>query len=71
MSKYNLEDRHIITMEEQQEIALYTEDLHVWYGQNEAIKGVDLQFEKNKITALIAFFRLWEINVSTIFKSNE
>ncbi|WP_048604916.1 phosphate ABC transporter ATP-binding protein PstB [Enterococcus massiliensis] len=53
MSKYNLEDRHIITMEEQQEIALYTEDLHVWYGQNEAIKGVDLQFEKNKITALI------------------
>src|SRR5699024_1489279 len=27
--------------------------LHVWYGTNEAIKGVDLAFEKNKITALI------------------
>ena len=25
----------------------------MWYGQNEAIKGVDMQFEKNKITALI------------------
>ncbi|MEB7495970.1 ATP-binding cassette domain-containing protein, partial [Enterococcus hirae] len=34
-------------------MALYTDDLHVWYGDNEAIKGVDLEFEKNKITALI------------------
>lgn len=53
MSAYNLEDRHIITLNENQEKALYTDDLHVWYGQNEAIKGVDLEFEKNKITALI------------------
>ena len=53
MSAYNLEDRHIITLNKNQEKALYTDDLHVWYGQNEAIKGVDLEFEKNKITALI------------------
>ena len=30
-----------------------TKDLHVYYGQKEAIKGIDMQFEKNKITALI------------------
>lgn len=53
MKTYNLDDRHVIRLDEQKEIALHTEDLHVWYGQNEAIKGVDLQFEKNKITALI------------------
>lgn len=53
MSKYSLDDRHIITMDKQQEVDLYTKDLHVWYGQNEAIKGVDLEFEKNRITALI------------------
>ncbi|MFR2307614.1 MAG: ATP-binding cassette domain-containing protein [Streptococcus salivarius] len=27
--------------------------MHVYYGQKEAIKGIDMQFEKNKITALI------------------
>ncbi len=40
-------------MPKDKEVALYTNDLHVWYGDNEAIKGVDLEFEKNKITALI------------------
>ncbi|MBZ1353598.1 phosphate ABC transporter ATP-binding protein PstB [Streptococcus sp. LPB0406] len=34
-------------------MALSTKDLHVYYGKNESIKGVDMQFEKNKITALI------------------
>ena len=53
MKQYNLNDRHVITFDGQKDLALYTEDLHVWYGQNEAIKGVDMQFEKNKITALI------------------
>ncbi|MFV0558416.1 MAG: phosphate ABC transporter ATP-binding protein PstB [Enterococcus sp.] len=53
MSDYNLNDRNIITMKDDQEVALYTKDLHVFYGENEAIKGVDLQFEKNKITSLI------------------
>ena len=53
MKEYNLNDRHVITLDGQKDLALYTEDLHVWYGQNEAIKGVDMQFEKNKITALI------------------
>lgn len=53
MKEYNLEDRHIIQLADDRPIALHTEDLHVWYGDNEAIKGVDLAFEKNKITALI------------------
>lgn len=30
-----------------------TEDLHVYYGDFEAIKGVSLEFPKNQITALI------------------
>ena len=51
MKEYNWEERNIISMPG--EIALHTEDLHVYYGSNEAIKGVDLEFEKNKITALI------------------
>ena len=30
-----------------------TKDLHAYYGKKESIKGIDMQFEKNKITALI------------------
>lgn len=52
MTEYNWNERHIITFPEK-EIALATEDLHVYYGGKEAIKGIDMQFEKNKITALI------------------
>ena len=52
MTKYNWDERHIITFPEK-ELALETRDLHVYYGQKEAIKGIDMQFEKNKITALI------------------
>lgn len=44
MKEYNWEERNIIRMPG--EIALHTEDLHVYYGDNEAIKGVDLEFEK-------------------------
>lgn len=33
--------------------AMATEDLHVYYGDNHAIKGVDLTFPENKVTALI------------------
>ena len=51
MKEYNLSETNIISLNEP--VALHTEDLHVWYGENEAIKGVDLEFEKNKITALI------------------
>lgn len=32
---------------------LETHDLHVYYGQNEALKGIDLTFEEGGITALI------------------
>ncbi|MBO0476351.1 phosphate ABC transporter ATP-binding protein [Vagococcus sp. DIV0080] len=54
MKKYNLDETHIIQLNENEnKIALTTDDLHVWYGQNEAIKGVSLQFEENKITSLI------------------
>ena len=53
MKKYNWNETNVITMPKEKEVALYTDDLHVWYGDNEAIKGVDLEFEKNKITALI------------------
>ena len=54
MKEYNLDDTHIVQLNEtEQNIALATDDLHVWYGPNEAIKGVSLQFEKNKITSLI------------------
>ncbi|WP_425613282.1 phosphate ABC transporter ATP-binding protein PstB [Xylocopilactobacillus apicola] len=35
------------------EIALSTDDLHVWYGEHEAIHGVSLAFERFKISALI------------------
>jgi phosphate transport system ATP-binding protein len=52
MKEYNLDERNIITMEGK-EVIVHTNDLHVFYGNNEAIKGVDLEFEKNKITALI------------------
>ena len=52
MTKYNWDERHIITFPEKK-LALETKDLHVYYGQKEAIKGIDMQFEKNKITALI------------------
>lgn len=46
MKEYNLNDTNIIKLPEP--IALHTDDLHVWYGENEAIKGVDLEFEKIK-----------------------
>ena len=52
MTKYNWDERHIITFPEKK-LALETKDLHVYYGQKEAIKGIDMQFEKNKITAFI------------------
>lgn len=52
MPEYNWDERHIITFPEDN-LILSTHDLHVYYGQNEAIKGIDMPFEKNKITALI------------------
>lgn len=52
MTDYNWNERHIITFPEEETI-LSTKDLHVYYAGKEAIKGIDMQFEKNKITALI------------------
>lgn len=52
MAEYNWNERHIMTLPEEN-IVLATKDLHVYYGAKEAIKGIDMQFEKNKITALI------------------
>lgn len=48
----NLET-NIIKINDNKSVDLSTEDLHVWYGENEAIKGVSLEFEENKITSLI------------------
>lgn len=54
MEKYDFSDRYIKDLrKEQLPVSLYTEDIHVWYGENEAIKGVDMAFAENKITALI------------------
>ncbi|EST90575.1 phosphate ABC transporter ATP-binding protein PstB [Vagococcus lutrae] len=52
MENYDLTSRHVVSLQDK-EIAISTDDIHVWYGQNEAIKGVSLEFEKNKITSLI------------------
>ncbi|HEY0222309.1 MAG TPA: phosphate ABC transporter ATP-binding protein PstB [Lactovum miscens] len=51
MADYNWNERHLINFENNN--ALYTNDLHVFYGTKEAINGIDMQFQKNKITALI------------------
>jgi len=54
MAEYDWSKRSIRNLaDEGKEIALYTEDLNVYYGQNHSIKHVDLSFEKNAITALI------------------
>lgn len=47
-------DRHIYQMDAaKHEIALYTKDLQVSYGNNVALKNADLSFERFKITSLI------------------
>jgi phosphate transport system ATP-binding protein len=51
---YDWSLRNISDLEKDgKEIALKTEDLHVFYGAKESIKGVDMAFEKNRITSLI------------------
>lgn len=47
------QETHIFQMQPEAELALETKDLHVFYRAFEAIKGVSLEFEKNKITSLI------------------
>ena len=53
MKEYNMNETNIIKWALKKRSALYTDDLHVWYGDNEAIKGVNPEFERIKITALI------------------
>lgn len=45
--------RNIYQFGEASEIALATKNLHVFYGNNEALSEGDLQFERYKITSLI------------------
>ena len=45
MADYNWNERHIITFPEEK-IALSTKDVHVYYGEAEAIKGIDLDIYK-------------------------
>lgn len=48
MSKYNWDERRIITFPEEK-VALSTKDLHVYYGKNESIKGVICNSKKIKL----------------------
>ncbi len=52
MTEYDWNEKHVITFPEEK-VALSTKDLYVYYGGKESIKGINMQFEKNKITALI------------------
>lgn len=45
--------RNIYKFNDDAEIALSTHDLHVFYGENEAVQEGDLEFERYKITSLI------------------
>ena len=62
MSKYNWDEKHIITFPEEK-VALSTKDLHVYYGKNESIKGVDMQFEKKQNHGLDRSVWIREINL--------
>lgn len=54
MTDYDFNQRNIQDLASQgKEIALHTEKLNVFYGANQSIKDVSMDFEKNKITALI------------------
>ncbi|WP_125981094.1 phosphate ABC transporter ATP-binding protein PstB [Loigolactobacillus iwatensis] len=54
MQKYDVTKTAIKTFSQpEHEIALQTNDLHVYYGDHEQIKGVALQFERYKISAII------------------
>ena len=40
MNDYNWEERNIITFDRPEDVALYTNDLHVWYMErDDLIKG--------------------------------
>lgn len=54
MQNYSLDDRYIKDLDpKQHEFAITTNDVKVFYGDNEAVHGVSLPFERYKITALI------------------
>lgn len=63
MTEYNWNERHIITFPEEI-LALSTKDLHVYYGEKEAIKGIDMQFKKEDHCFNWPFW-LWEIYFSS------
>jgi phosphate transport system ATP-binding protein len=35
------------------DLAFNVKDLNLWYGKNQALKNIDLQIERNKVTAII------------------
>ncbi|WP_125769822.1 phosphate ABC transporter ATP-binding protein PstB [Companilactobacillus furfuricola] len=51
MKTYNLEDKSIVTIED--EIEISSDNLQVYYGDNHAIFDATLKFPKNQITSLI------------------
>ncbi len=46
-------DARLEPVETEPQIKFSTSDVHVFYGDNEAIKGVDLDINQNEVTALI------------------
>lgn len=65
MTEYNWNERHIMTFPEEK-IALSTKELHVYYAGNEAIKGIDMQFEKTKLRLLLALLVVVNQHISEV-----
>ena len=54
MQNYSFDDTYFLPLDpKKHEIAISTDDLNVYYGDNQAIFDASLQFERFKITALI------------------
>ncbi|EDK66075.1 phosphate ABC transporter, ATP-binding protein, putative [Streptococcus pneumoniae SP14-BS69] len=70
MSTYNWDEKHILTFPEEK-VALSTKDVHVYYGKNESIKGIDMQFERNKNYSFDWSVGIGEIYLLTQSQSHE
>lgn len=53
MKNYDTTQTALQQFKDPAQVAISTEALHVYYGQHEQIKGIDLQFPKQQITAII------------------
>ena len=53
------------------ESKIKVEDLSFYYGNEKALNHINMDIEKQKITALIGPSRLWEIHLFAYHKQNE